>query len=120
MQDAGPAHDQFLATCPAPCLRVVVAKFPSMPTATYRPLASRVAVSLGPGALWVDFALYARALNWSAPFLGGVIGAGVLMRGLLMAAAGPLSDRWERRPFLLTYQAIALAAGIVATCTASR
>jgi MFS family permease len=77
-------------------------------------------VSLGQGALAVDFALYARALHWSAAFLGGVVGAGILVSGLLSAAAGPMSDLWGRKPFLLAYQGLALAAAVVAVISGSR
>ncbi|MGH7154215.1 MAG: MFS transporter [Acetobacteraceae bacterium] len=91
-----------------------------LPVATRRLLASRLIVSIGQGAMAVDFALYARALHWPASFLGATVGAGILLNGLLTAAAGPLSDRWGRKPFLLAYQVIAAVAGIVATLSASR
>ncbi len=91
-----------------------------LPAASRRLLASRMVVSVGQGALAVDFALYARALHWSVAFLGGVVGAGILVSGLLSAAAGPMSDLWGRKPFLLAYQGLALAAGIAATFSASR
>ncbi len=91
-----------------------------LPTATRRLLASRLVVSVGQGALAVDFALYARALHWSAAFLGGVVGVGMLIGGLLSAAVGPISDRWGRKPFLMAYQTLALAAAAVAAFSASR
>ncbi len=91
-----------------------------LPAAARRLLASRMVVSVGQGVLAVDFALYARALHWSVAFLGGVVGAGILVSGLLSAAAGPMSDLWGRKPFLLAYQALALAAGLLATFSASR
>lgn len=68
----------------------------------------------------VDFALYARALGWPPEFIGGVIGAGLLFAGLATALAGPLSDRWGRKPFLLFYQALSLLTAIVALGTARR
>ncbi len=94
-------------------------KRPPLPAATSRLLASRLVVSLGQGALAVDFALYARALHWSAGFLGGVVGAGIFISGLLSAAAGPMSDIWGRKPFLLCYQGLALSAGVAASFSAA-
>ncbi len=53
-----------------------------LPAAARRLLASRMVVSVGQGALAVDFALYARALHWSVAFLGGPYAArNVLNRG---------------------------------------
>ncbi len=72
-------------------------------TPTRRLFAARAVISLGPGAMGVDFALYARTLGWSPGLLGAVVGAGILLGGLLTAGAGPLSDRFGRRPFLIGY-----------------
>ncbi len=63
----------------------------------------------------VDFALYARALRWSPAGLGAVVGAGMLVGGVLTGLAGPLSDRFGRKPFLLAYLAAVALAGMFAT-----
>ena len=63
----------------------------------------------------VDFALYARALRWSPAGLGAVVGAGMLVGGVLTGLAGPLSDRFGRKPFLLAYLAAVALAGMLAT-----
>ncbi len=84
-----------------------------LPPSARRLLAARAAISLGQGAMGVDFALYARALHWTPGFLGAVVGAGILFGGGLTALAGPLSDRFGRKPFLLVYlAAMAAAAGL--------
>ena len=84
-----------------------------LPPHARRLLAARAAISLGQGAMGVDFALYARALHWSPGFLGAVVGAGILLGGVLTGLAGPLSDRFGRKPFLLVYlAAVAAAAGL--------
>ncbi len=84
-----------------------------LPPAARRLLAARTVISLGQGAMGVDFALYARALHWSPGFLGAVVGAGILLGGVLTGAAGPLSDRFGRKPFLLAYlAAVVVAAGL--------
>ncbi|MGH7042642.1 MAG: MFS transporter [Acetobacteraceae bacterium] len=84
-----------------------------LPPAARRLLAARAAISLGQAAMGVDFALYARELHWSPGFLGAVVGAGMLLGGLLTGLAGPLSDRFGRKPFLLAYLvAVATAAGL--------
>ena len=75
-------------------------------TPTRRLFAARAVISLGQGAMGVDFALYARTLGWSPGLLGAVVGAGILLGGLLTAGAGPLSDRFGRRPFLIGYLAL--------------
>jgi len=68
----------------------------------------------------VDFALYARALGWPPVFIGGVIGAGLLFASLATALAGPVSDRWGRKPFLLGYQALSVLLALVALASARR
>ncbi len=93
---------------------------PLLPPAR-RLFAARAVISLGQGAMGVDFALYARALGWSPGFLGAVVGGGILLGGVLTGAAGPLSDRFGRKPFLLAYLALvalAAAAGAASAATA--
>ncbi|MDE2006314.1 MAG: MFS transporter [Rhodospirillales bacterium] len=86
-------------------------------TPARRLLAARAAISLGQGAMGVDFALYARALGWAPARLGAVVGAGMLVGGVLTALAGPLSDRFGRKPFLLAY--LLAVAGACAAATLS-
>ncbi|MGC8475097.1 MAG: MFS transporter [Acetobacteraceae bacterium] len=87
-------------------------------TPTRRLYAARAVISLGQGAMGVDFALYARSLGWSPGFLGAVVGGGILLGGLLTAGAGPLSDRFGRRPFLLAYLTLVALAALGATLSA--
>ena len=89
-----------------------------LPAAAHRLLAARTVISLGQGAMGVDFALYARALHWSPGFLGAVVGAGLLFGGLLTGAAGPLSDRFGRKPFMLVYLAAVVTAAALAVLSA--
>ena len=90
-----------------------------LPHAARRLLAARAAISIGQGAIGVDFALYARALHWSPGFLGAVVGCGILAGGVLTGAAGPLSDRFGRKPFLLAYLAAILAVATLAVFSAA-
>jgi MFS family permease len=89
-----------------------------LPPPARRLLAARAAISLGQGAMGVDFALYARALHWSPAFLGAVVGAGMLAGGGLTALAGPLSDRFGRKPFLLGYLVAIVASAALAVVSA--
>jgi MFS family permease len=88
--------------------------------AARRLVVARAVRSLGQGALSVDFALYARALHWSPAFLGGVIGAGLLVSAAATAAIGPLSDRHGRRRFLVGYEVFAIATALAAVVVAAR
>ncbi|MGH7076409.1 MAG: MFS transporter [Stellaceae bacterium] len=89
-----------------------------LPPAAHRLLAARAVISVGQGAMGVDFALYARALHWSPGFLGAVVGAGLLFGGVLTGAAGPLSDQFGRKPFLLVYLVTVAAAAALAVVSA--
>jgi MFS family permease len=89
-----------------------------LPPAARRLLAARATISVGQGAMGVDFALYARALHWSPGFLGATVGAGILFGGGLTALAGPLSDRFGRKPFLCAYLAAVVAAAGFAAVSA--
>ncbi|MBW4092009.1 MAG: MFS transporter [Proteobacteria bacterium] len=91
---------------------------PRLPPAARRLLVARTVISLGQGAMGVDFALYARTLHWSPEFLGAVVGAGILLGGVLTGAAGPLSDRFGRKPFLLGYLAAVVVASGLAVVSA--
>jgi len=76
-------------------------------------MSARFLRSLAQGALVVDFVLYLKALGWSAAAIGGLVGASGVVGAALLLAAGMLSDRFGRRPFLLGYQ-LANAIGALA------
>lgn len=89
---------------------------PLSPT-TERLLAARFWRSIAQGALVVDLALYLHALNWSGAAIGAVLsGAGIAGAGLGLVV-GIASDRCGRKRFLLAYEAICCACGIVALLT---
>lgn len=77
-------------------------------------IACRGARAIGQGALVVDFALYLAALHWSAFEIGLVYAAGLLLNAAITLAAGPLSDRFGRRAFLIGYDTTQLFAGLAA------
>jgi len=84
-------------------------------------IAARAFRSLGQGLMVVDFALYLRALHWSAPFIGALLMGALLMGTVLTMLTGPLSDRIGRRKFLLYYefaQMLAALAGLISSAPA--
>ena len=81
-------------------------------------LATRFVRSIGQGALAVDFALYLRALGWSAVAISALLSAALITGVVLTLFAGPLSDRGGRRPFLFAYEAAQALAGFVALLSA--
>ena len=81
-------------------------------------IASRLARSLGQGALVVDFALYLHALHWSAVAIGGVFRGSLIFGAVLTLLLGPLSDRLGRRQFLIGYECSQLVVAATALLTA--
>jgi len=81
-------------------------------------LATRFLRSIGQGALAVDFALYLRALNWSAVAISALLSAALMVGVILTLFAGPLSDRGGRKRFLFAYEAAQAIAGVVALVSA--
>ena len=81
-------------------------------------MAARAARSLGQGALVAAFALYLRALGWSAPAIGATLSAALVVGAALTLTVGPLSDRFGRRGFLLAYELMQAMAALVALLTA--
>ena len=81
-------------------------------------IASRLARSLGQGALVVDFALYLHALHWSAVAIGGVFMGSLIFGAGLTLLLGPLSDRLGRRQFLIGYECSQLVVAATALLTA--
>jgi hypothetical protein len=81
-------------------------------------LATRFVRSIGQGALAVGFALYLRALDWSAVAISAVLSAALITGVVLTLVAGPLSDRGGRRRFLFAYEAAQTLAGMAALLSA--
>jgi MFS family permease len=79
--------------------------------------ATRLVRSVWQGALVVDFALYLKALAWSAVQISVVLSAALLLGAMLTMLLGPLSDRFGRRRFLLVYDAAQGLAALVAWWT---
>jgi MFS family permease len=90
----------------------------TLPLPARRLMMARGMRSLGQGALVAAFALYLRALGWSAPQIGFTLSAALLSGAVLTAVVGPLSDRHGRRAFLLIYEALQAAAALLACLTA--
>lgn len=81
-------------------------------------ISARLVRSIGQGALIVSFALYLHALGWRSGAIGTLLGVTGVVNGIAGLLVGPLTDRFGRRRFLLAYEAIVLAAGLVACVTA--
>lgn len=101
----------------SPILRQPVMRDPGLRT-TRLLIAVRFLRSIGQGALVVDFALYLRALGWSAVQISGVMSAGLLVGAALTLLVGPFSDRAGRRLFLLAYEASQVVAILTALLSA--
>ena len=82
-----------------------------------RLLAARFWRSIAQGALVVDLALYLHALRWSGPAIGGVLTGAGIVGAACGLAVGLTSDRLGRKPFLLAYEALCTACGLVALST---
>jgi len=74
-------------------------------------MATRFVRSIGQGALAVDFALYLRALDWSAVAISVLLSAALMSGVVLTLFAGPLGDRGARKRFLFAYEAAQAIAG---------
>lgn len=88
-----------------------------LPPTTRLLIASRLARSVGQGALVVDFALYLHALDWTAVAIGGVFMGSLVFGAVLTLFLGPLSDRFGRRRFLIGYECSQLAVVTIALST---
>ena len=80
-------------------------------------VAARALRSVAQGALIVDFTLYLRALSWPAIWIGVLFVVGMTVNIVLTLTLGPLSDRLGRKRFLLAYEAVQIAAAVVAIAT---
>lgn len=74
---------------------------------------ARAVRGVAQGMAVVDVSLYLDALHWSAVVIGSVLAGAAVVGGAMIAAVGPLSDRWGRRPFLLVYDALAVVGAVV-------
>jgi len=92
--------------------------FSNLRPPTRRLLLARGFRSVGQGALVVDFSLYLNAMHWSGAAIGFVLTASGLFGAALSLLVGIGSDRVRRKPFLLTYETVALAGSLVAVATA--
>lgn len=70
-----------------------------------RLITARFLRSIAQGALSVDFTLYLRARNFTAPEIGLLLMAGGLAGAVLNLCIGMASDRAGRQSFLLIYEA---------------
>lgn len=71
--------------------------------------------SLGQGAMVVDLTLYLKDLKWSGAAIGGVTSAAGLVGAALILFVGVMSDKKGRRPFLLAYEFLTMAASVAAS-----
>jgi MFS family permease len=82
-------------------------------------IACRAVRSIGQGALVADFAFYLAALHWTPVQMGAVYMGGLMLGAAMTLAAGPLSDRFGRKPFLLAYAVAQVLAAAAALLTAA-
>lgn len=71
--------------------------------------------SLGQGMLVVNFALYLRALHWTAGSIGLLLTASGLVGAGLGLGVGYLSDRYGRKSFILIYESVTVASALAVT-----
>lgn len=79
---------------------------------TQRLLAARTARSVAQGALTADLALYLHALHWSGLQIGLTLTAGGLIAAMLSVVIGIVSDRLQRKPFLLCNEGLTILCGL--------
>lgn len=80
-------------------------------------IGTRAARSLGQGAMVAAFVLYLHTLGWSGPAIGAVLMGALLVGSVLTLVVGPLSDRGNRRGFLLGYEWLQVVVALVAMTT---
>ncbi len=71
------------------------------------------------GALAVDFVLYLHAMKWSGIDIGLLLSGGGIANTLFALTVGTLSDRYGRKPFILTYQILSVITTVIALITAN-
>ena len=82
-----------------------------------RLLAARFWRSIAQGTLAVDLALYLHVLGWSGTAIGGVLSGAGIIGAAFGLVVGLASDRLGRKPFLLAYEALCCACGLLAFST---
>jgi MFS family permease len=113
------AHREGPPTVPASALPWNAQGWRSLSPTTRRLILTRTVRSAGQGALVVDFALYLKSLHWTALAIGTLIGAGGFASAILVLTVGVLSDRFGPKRFLLVYELLAIAGGLVLAFTRS-
>lgn len=86
---------------------------------TRRLLAARTMRSVAQGALVADLSLYLHALHWSGLEIGLALTAGGLIAAGLSILIGIVSDRFQRRPFLLYNEALTILCGVAPLVSAN-
>ncbi|MGB9736488.1 MAG: MFS transporter [bacterium] len=86
---------------------------------TSKLLATRMIRSIGQGILIVDFTLYLHAMHWKGSSIGIVLSSAGLFGAILSLFVGITSDRFRRKPFLITYQILLIIGCIVSSLTAN-
>ncbi|MGH8370364.1 MAG: MFS transporter, partial [Gammaproteobacteria bacterium] len=79
---------------------------------TRRLLAARATRSVAQGALTADLALYLHALHWSGLQIGLTLTAGGLIAAVLSVIIGIVSDRSQRKPFLIYNEGLTILCGL--------
>ncbi|HKV95992.1 MAG TPA: MFS transporter [Gammaproteobacteria bacterium] len=87
--------------------------------ATRRLLAARAVRSVAQGALVVDLSLYMHALHWSGLEIGLTLMAGGLVAAAFSMLIGVVSDRLQRKPFLLCNEGLTVLCGLAPLLSAS-
>src|SRR5579875_192195 len=82
-------------------------------------IAARTVRSVGQGAMVVDFALYLKALHWSAVAISVVLGTALVAGAALTLLVGPVSDRIGRRHFLLAFETLQMLASLIGLASAA-
>ncbi len=67
----------------------------------------------------MDFALYLRALQWTAPQIGALFMVALLVSAAGALIVGPLSDNRGRKHFLVGYEIVQVIASIIALASSS-
>src|SRR5574337_1016614 len=80
--------------------------------ATRRLLAARAVRSVAQGALVVDLSLSMHALHWSGLEIGLTLMAGGLVAAAFSMLIGVVSDRLQRKPFLLCNEGLTVLCGL--------
>lgn len=79
--------------------------------------ATKFVRAVGQGALYVLFTLYLKELGWSPTALGLLFSVGGLLTASIGWFVGIACDRMGRKRFLLVYEALTVAAGVLLTFT---